>query len=991
MTAQPRALAGLVAVLLAIVGVTAVRLPERAAAAETSCPSGIALQNGDFEAPAVPAGPGRDVADSDAAAAWHTTATDHQIEYWSDGAGVAAANGNRPISAESGRQWVELNATQASTLYQDLATVPGQVMRWSLWHRARYTGAPGGQDVMRVLVGSTSTQVQQGADISDGPDAWVNYTGSYVVPPGQTITRFAFKAVSTSSGNTTVGNFLDDVVFSNAPCLTADAAVTNLDRASGGLTRPGDHLRYAVSVRNTGGDDASDTVVSDTIPAGTTYVPGSLTVDGSAVSDAADGDGGEVSGGQVTGRPGVVGAGATTTVAFEVTVDPGTTAGTTLSDDPGATYTWAPDPAPYDAVADPVTSTVATTGLTVATSLTGTTDVDGDGRLDTGDRVGFAFAVTDTGSVDLASVAVTARSATGPLSVDCPSGPLAAGASETCTASYRVVQGDVDGGAATVTATAGGTPPSGAAGVTSDPSTASQPLDRSSALALSVTGPVTDANADGVTDLGDVVTWTFRLANTGTVTLSQLAVDDPAAGQIDCAATTLAAGDSTTCTATHAVTSAEVAAGKVSTTGSARGLDPEGDSVTAERSGVEVPVTIGSALTLVATSTTADVDGDFRVDLGDQVTWSYQVTNTGSTTLTDVAVDAPTSGPVSCPDSTLAPGASTLCTTAAHVIAQADVDAGSVSSTGTASATGGDGHPVTTDPSSATVPVAQTSAVQLSTATAVTDVNQDGRTDPGDVVDWTFLVTNTGTTTLDLAGRGRLRRRGRLPARAARTRRHRDVYRDLAPGHPGRRRRRTDRGHRDSDGSRSRRSSGHVEHVDLLDSRRSSGCPPAHRVGRGHRPRRRLPDRPRRPGRLVVRPDQHRDLDPHRPGRHGPGRRSRVLPRDDPRTRSGRDLPGAHAVRRRPGRRRRGWCRADRPGHRLGTRRLDGDVEPELDDDPRGPGAGAGRRCECLGRRPRRRRHDRPGRRRDLVLPGAQHRHRHAHRDLRWPAPAPVR
>ena len=942
MTAQPRALAGLVAVLLAIVGVTAVRLPERAAAAETSCPAGIALQNGDFEAPAVPAGPGRDVADSDAAAAWHTTATDHQIEYWSEGAGVTAANGNRPISAESGHQWVELNGTQASTLYQDLATVPGQVMRWSLWHRARYTGSPGGQDVMRVLVGSTTTQVQQGADISDGPDAWVNYTGSYVVPPGQTTTRFAFKAVSTSSGNTTVGNFLDDVVFSNAPCLTADAAVTNLDRGSGGLTRPGDHLRYAVSVRNTGGDDASDTVVNDTVPAGTTYVPGSLTVDGSAVSDAADGDGGEVSGGQVTGRPGVVGAGRdATTVAFEVTVDPAAAAGTSLSDDPAATYTWAPDPATYDAVADPVTSTVATTGLTVVTSVTGTTDVDGDGRLDTGDRVGFAFAVTDTGSVDLGVGGRHGQVGHRSLAVDCPSGPLEAGASETCTASYRVIQADVDRGAAAVTATATGTPPSGAADVTSDPSTASQTLDRSSSLALSVTGPVTDANGDGVTDLGDVVTWTFRLTNTGTVTLSQLAVDDPAVGQIDCAATTLAAGGSTTCTATHAVTSADVAAGKVSTTGSASGLDPEGDTVTAESSGVEVPVTVGSALTLVATSTTADVDGDFRVDLGDQVTWSYRVTNTGSTTLTNVAVDDPTSGPVSCPDTTLAPGASTLCTTAAHVIGQADVDAGSVSSTGTASATGGDGRPVTTAPSSATVPVAQTSALQLSTATAVTDVNQDGRTDPGDAVDWTFLVTNTGTTTLTALAVAASAGAVGCPPGAARTRRHRDVYGDLAPGHPGRRRRRTDCRHGNRDGSRPGRSGGHVERVHLLDSRRRSGCPPAHRVGRGHRPRRRLPDRPRRPGRLVVRPHQHRVLDPDRPDRHGPGRRTRLLPRPDPRTRSGRDLPGGHAVRRQPGRRRCGRGRADRPGERLGTRRVHGDVEPELDDDARGPGAGA--------------------------------------------------
>ncbi len=757
MTPQPRPLAGLVAVLLAVVALTAVGRPEPASAAPTTCPAGISLPNGDFEAPDVPAGPGHDISDTDADAAWRTTATDHQIEYWANGSGSTASNGNLAIEAESGSQWVELNATQASTLYQDVPTVPGQVMRWSLWHRARYTGTPGGQDVMSVLIGSTTSQVQQGGDISDGPQAWVNHTGSYVVPPGQTTTRFAFKAVSTSSGNTTVGNFLDDVVFSNAPCLSATSTVTDLTAGSGGLTRPGDRLRYAVSVRNTGGDGAGGVVVSDAVPDGTTYVPGSLTVGGAAATDQADSDAGEVSGAQVTARVGAgasgtaggtVAAGAATTVTFEVTVDAGTAAGATLSDAPAGTYTWAPDPATYDAVTSPAESTVSTTGLDLATSVTGTTDVDGDGRLGVGDRVGYAFVVTDTGSVGLTSVAVAAAGAAGSVPVDCPSAALAPGGSETCTASYPVGQADVDAGSASVTATATGTPPSGAADLTSAPSAAGQPLDQSASLALAVTAPVTDTNGDGATDLGDVVTWTFRATNTGTVSLSGMRIDDPSVDGISCSSTHLAPGATATCTAAHTVSAADVKAGSVTTTATATGVDPGGAAVTSDPASADATVTVGSALRLLATATTADVDGDFRVDLGDRITWTYRVTDTGSTTVTDIGVTASTAGPVTCPLTTLTPGDSTVCTAVAHVIDQADVDAGVVSDTATLSATGGDGQPVTSDPSSTAVPVARTSALQLATATAVTDVNQDGRTDPGDTVDWTFLVTNTGTTTL---------------------------------------------------------------------------------------------------------------------------------------------------------------------------------------------------------------------------------------------------
>ena len=58
--------------------------------------------------------------------------------------------------------------------------------------------------------------------------------------------------------------------------------------------------------------------------------------------------------------------------------------------------------------------------------------------------------------------------------------------------------------------------------------------------------------------------------------------------------------------------------------------------------------------------------------------------NTGTVTLTALAVADPKAGAVSCPLTTLAPGASTTCTAATYTVTQADVDAGVVANIATA-------------------------------------------------------------------------------------------------------------------------------------------------------------------------------------------------------------------------------------------------------------------------------------------------------------------
>ncbi|NBW31498.1 MAG: hypothetical protein EBR48_02440, partial [bacterium] len=144
----------------------------------------------------------------------------------------------------AGSYLAELNANVVSTLYQNIDTIPGTTLYWSIQHQGR---SRSGNDVMKVNIGSTSSQTEQTSltkvvngstssvsTISDGRGSsgsgWATYRGSYTVPAGQTVTRFAFESVSASLSST-VGNLLDDISFVPlAACPLARSAIagTNL-------------------------------------------------------------------------------------------------------------------------------------------------------------------------------------------------------------------------------------------------------------------------------------------------------------------------------------------------------------------------------------------------------------------------------------------------------------------------------------------------------------------------------------------------------------------------------------------------------------------------------------------------------------------------------------------------------------------------------------------------------------------------------------------
>ena len=174
------------------------------------------LGNGGFESPGVPAGT-YNIFDASAVPPWRTTDESNGIEIWGDG-----FNGT---PAFEGGNFAELNANSAGTLYQDVVTTPGATMTWTLHHRGR-----DGTDIMKVLIGDSLTADvwsdtgwdSISGDISDSETAWGSATGTYLVPAGQTCTRFGFSAVSSGVGIASYGNFLDDIAL---PIKCAEALV----------------------------------------------------------------------------------------------------------------------------------------------------------------------------------------------------------------------------------------------------------------------------------------------------------------------------------------------------------------------------------------------------------------------------------------------------------------------------------------------------------------------------------------------------------------------------------------------------------------------------------------------------------------------------------------------------------------------------------------------------------------------------------------------
>lgn len=147
-----------------------------------------------------------------------------------------------PYPTNAGNVWGEIAAAKRGKyIYQDIATTPGVVYKWSLKHASRNAdqddsmqvmiGEPGAEAVQEATrttsngsdkTGSVGTTITTHGTAQDGK--WETYTGDYLAT--STTTRFTFRSVRDSNGQgldfTAEGNCVDDLSFAKAYKLSYD-------------------------------------------------------------------------------------------------------------------------------------------------------------------------------------------------------------------------------------------------------------------------------------------------------------------------------------------------------------------------------------------------------------------------------------------------------------------------------------------------------------------------------------------------------------------------------------------------------------------------------------------------------------------------------------------------------------------------------------------------------------------------------------------------
>jgi uncharacterized repeat protein (TIGR01451 family) len=381
-----------------------------------------------------------------------------------------------------------------------------------------------------------------------------------------------------------------------------------------------------------------------------------------------------------------------------------------------------------------------------------------------GDKITYTFTVTNTGNVTVTNILINDAKlgATNLALVPATLAPLGIGV---VTKDYFVTQADIDAGKVTNTAIAKGQDPQGidvqdvsGTAVNNDTSTETT-LPKSASLAFVKTAAYNGNVTKAV--VGDKITYTFTVTNTGNVTVSNIVINDAKLGATNLALVpaTLAPLGIGVVTKDYFITQADIDAGKVTNTAIAKGKDPQGIDVQ-DVSGTAVNNDTNTVTNLpqdfkIALVKTAVVSGS--VSVGGTVTYTFAVTNTGNGTINNIVVSDPMVGltiPVST-IATLAPGTTNNSIVGTYILKQSDVDAGQI--VNSALAVGKDpqgnnvqdvsGTAITNDIPTVT-PLLPSPSISITKDGVYVDTNNDGITSVGDRINYSFVVRNTGNTSL---------------------------------------------------------------------------------------------------------------------------------------------------------------------------------------------------------------------------------------------------
>lgn len=351
-------------------------------------------------------------------------------------------------------------------------------------------------------------------------------------------TQIVNTATASYGGASDAGSVTVKVVVP-PPAVTIGKTVQDVN---GGAVQPGDTLRYTVTASNAS-TAAPQATITDALPAGVTYVAGTLTADAATLSDAADADAGHVSGGTVTvaaGAGNVLAKGATRTVTFDARVDGDVLDGTLIVNTGSIAYT-------FGGATSTITSPAASVTVSAPPALTVQKQVSdlSAGAVMRGDELRYTITVTSTGvgyardvvvtdpipastayvagSTSIDGAAMTDATAddgvdAGQAGITARLGTLAPGATRTLTFRVRVSDSATGGAAIANTATAvfGGLAGGATSSVTSAPAVVTVTVIPPPNIVVTETYQlVFDADNDGRIGPGDLLQYTVVVANRG--------------------------------------------------------------------------------------------------------------------------------------------------------------------------------------------------------------------------------------------------------------------------------------------------------------------------------------------------------------------------------------------------------------------------------------------------------------------------------------------
>jgi uncharacterized repeat protein (TIGR01451 family) len=375
-----------------------------------------------------------------------------------------------------------------------------------------------------------------------------------------------------------------------------------------------------------------------------------------------------------------------------------------------------------------------------------------DGFAQAGETIEYSFTVTNTGTQTLHNISITdpLLSISGSLASLSPS----ASDSITFSGTYILTQANVDNGFVSNLARVNSSDPSN--NTVTSLSNNSTPLITNlpsvNSMSLIKSGVFVDTINDGAAGVGDKINYTFNVTNTGTQTLNNITISD-ALMSVPGAIPNLgvSASDSTTLKGNYVLKQADIDAGFVSNLATANAFDPSTNPISATSNAGSPLITNLSptaSISIVKSGSYVDLLNVGFVEPGDEIHYSFTVTNTGTQTLSAISISDPlvtVAGFLS----SLAPSAIDSSTfSAVYTLTQDDVDATFVANTATVNAEDPSSSPISANSNNVVTNFTPTASISLVKSGVFADTNMDGLAQEGELINYAFVVKNTGSLTL---------------------------------------------------------------------------------------------------------------------------------------------------------------------------------------------------------------------------------------------------